>query len=128
MSIVLEGKVISGLGDFSKRMSQIPGLLDVYFKKTGLCFFPGTLNIELNEPWSVPVNSMRLEKEEYGGTVSVNIVPCRFFDRKAFILRTDKNESGTGHHSKRIIEIASDIKLRDKYKLNDNDIVKIIIE
>jgi riboflavin kinase len=85
--------------------------------KTGMKLFPGTLNIQLERPYSLPINVIRLEKEEYGGTVSVNLVPCEVFGRRAFILRTDENESGLGDHSKNIIEVATDIKLRDKYNL-----------
>ena len=45
--VTLQGKVKIGIGDFSKRMEQIPGLLDAYFKKTGMHFVPGTLNVQL---------------------------------------------------------------------------------
>ena len=70
----------------------------------------------------------RLEAEEYGGTVSVNIVPCKINGKKAFILRTDKNEAGIGRHPKTIIEIASDVMLRDKFNLEDGDEVTIEVE
>ena len=83
------------------------------------------LNIELPAPYSLPLNVMRLEANEYGGTVSVNIVPCQIFDRKAFLLRTDRNEHGTGHHSRNIIEIATDVRLRDAYQLKDGDWVEV---
>ena len=86
--------------------------------------YPGTLNIELPAPYSLPSNVMRLEANEYGGTVSVNIVPCQIFDRQGFLLRTDQHEHGTGQHSQNIIEIATDVWLRDAYQLNDGDWVK----
>ncbi len=100
-------------------------LQEHYYRKTGVCLFPGTLNIQLDQPYSLPAERLRLEKEEYGGTVSVNIIPCRIFGQKAFILRTDKNESGQGPHPKTIIEIACEVKLRDRYRLKDGDIVGI---
>lgn len=90
-------------------------------------FYPGSLNVELDEEFSVPANSRRLEKEDYGGTVSSYIVPCKIFDKNAFILRTERNESGLGVHSKKIIEIACDAKLRDTFKLEDGDPVEISI-
>ena len=68
---------------------------------------------------------MRLEAHEYGGSVSVSIVPCRIFDRQAFLLRTDQNERGMGHHPPNIIEIATDIRLRDAYQINDGDWVEV---
>jgi riboflavin kinase len=66
-----------------------------------------------------------LEGAEYGGTVSVNIVPCTVYDRKAFLLRTDANKQERGHHPRTIIEIATDVKLRDHLKLKDGDLVEI---
>jgi riboflavin kinase, archaea type len=119
---LLKGKVVSGVGNFSY---WIVKLQEYYFKKTGMKLFPGTLNIELEHPYSIPEKVIRLEKEEYGGTVSVNIVACSIFGRKAFILRTDKNEQEQGHHVKTIIEVATDVKLRDRYNLNDGDVVEV---
>ena len=68
---------------------------------------------------------IRLEGEEYGGSVSVNIVPCSILGKRAFILRTDANEDGRGHHPRTIIEVATDVKLRDHFHLEDGDIVEI---
>jgi len=55
-------------------------------------------------------------------------VPCRVFGRSAFILRTDGNEQGTGDHPLEVIEIATDIKLRDAFNLNDGDLVQVEVE
>ena len=88
-------------------------------------FYPGTLNVELPTEYSLPGNCIRLEAEEYGGRVSVSMVPCRIFDRQAFLLRTDPNENGTGHHPRNLIEIATDVRLRDYYRLKDGDWVEI---
>jgi riboflavin kinase len=119
---VLKGRVVSGTGNFSYWIEK---LQDYYYRKTELRLFPGTLNIELDYPYSLPSEAKRLEKEEYGGTVSVNILPCKIFERKAFILRTDANESGVGQHPKTIIEVACDVKLRDQYNLKDGDVVEV---
>jgi riboflavin kinase len=88
-------------------------------------FYPGTLNVELSSSYSVPADAIRLEASEYGGSVSISIVPCRIFGRPAFLLRTDQNQHGTGHHPRNIIEIATDIRLRDAYELKDGDLVDI---
>ena len=76
-------------------------------------FYPGTLNVRLRAPYSLPKRVIRLEASEYGGTVSVNMVPCviRMLAiaaraRRGFLLRTDANEEGRGHHPKTIVEIA----------------------
>ena len=120
----LRGKVVSGLGNFGQWIDRLSGL---YEQKTGMRLYPGTLNVELPSEYSLPANVIRVEGDEYGGTVSVSIVPCRIFDRRAFLLRTDQNEIGTGHHPRNIIEIATDVRLRDHYQLNDGDLVEIAL-
>ena len=119
---VLKGVVVSGMGNFS---FWIEKLESYYTQKTGMRLFPGTLNLRLAEPYSLPAEVIRLEKEEYGGTVSVSLVPCSVFGKQAFLLRTDANEEGRGHHPKNIIEIATDVKLRDVYELRDGDEVEV---
>ena len=114
--------MVSGFASFG---FWIERLNTFYAKKTGMRLYPGTLNIELPAPYSLPSNVMRLEANEYGGTVSVNIVPCQILDHQAFLLRTDQNEQGTGHHSRNIIEIATDVRLRDAYQLKDGDSVEV---
>ena len=119
---ILKGVVVSGMGNFSFWLEKLESY---YTQKTGMRLFPGTLNLRLDQPYSLPADVIRLEKEEYGGTVSVSMVPCRVFDRPAFLLRTDANEAGRGHHPKNVIEIATDIKLRDQYGLQDGDEVEV---
>jgi riboflavin kinase, archaea type len=38
-------------------------------------------------------------------------VPCSILGKRAFILRTDTNEEGRGHHPKTIVEVATDVAL-----------------
>jgi len=118
----VRGRVVSGRANFG---FWIERLHRYYEEKTGMRLYPGTLNIELPVPYSVPSNVIRLEANEYGGNVSVNIVPCQIFERRAFLLRTDQNEQGTGQHSRNIIEIATDVRLRDVYQLKDGDCVEV---
>jgi riboflavin kinase len=118
----LRGKVVSGRADFGQWIER---LSNFYEQKTGMRFYPGTLNMELPSEYSLPANVIRLEADEYGGRVSVSLVPCRIFNRRAFLLRTDQNENGTGHHPRNIIEIATDVRLRDNYQLKDGDWVEI---
>jgi riboflavin kinase, archaea type len=121
---VLEGTVISGVGSFSYWMDK---LQEHYTRKTGMQLVPGTLNLRLEQPYSLPKRGLRLEAEEYGGAVSVNIVPCSILGRRAFLLRTDANEQGLGHHPKTVIEIATDVKLREAFQLEDGDRVKVYV-
>ena len=93
MRMILRGQVVSGIGNFSYWIEK---LQDHYLRKTGMRFYPGTLNVLLERPYSLPKQVIRLEASEYGGTVSVNMVPCAIGGRKAFLLRTDANEEGRG--------------------------------
>jgi riboflavin kinase len=118
----LRGRVVSGRGDFGQWIERLGSF---YEQKTGMRLYPGTLNVELSSEYSLPADVIRLEGHEYGGTVSVSIVPCRILNRQAFLLRTDQNEQGTGHHARNIIELATDVRLRDKYQLKDGDWLEI---
>jgi len=117
---VLKGKVVSGVGNFS---FWIEKLRDHYLYKTGLRLFPGTLNIKLNEPFDLPHERARLEAAEYGGTVSVNIVRCKVFGLAAVILRTDKADREP--ESRKIIEVACEVWLREQHQLRDGDLVEV---
>jgi riboflavin kinase, archaea type len=105
------GCVVSGMGNFSYWIEK---LQEHYLRKTGMRFYPGTLNVR-----------------PYGGTVSVNMVPCfiripgHSEAKAAFLLRTDANEEERGHHPKTIVEIATDVRLRDAFELKDGDGVEI---
>jgi riboflavin kinase len=100
-------------------------LSDLYTRKTGIALYPGTLNLELEQPWSVPPAPLRLESHEYGGRVSVNIVPCQIQGLQGFILRTDQNEREELHHPRTIIEIAASVRLRDEFDLVDGDVIEV---
>ena len=121
----LRGEVTSGKGDFAYWLDR---LRDLYKDKTGMDLFPGTLNVRLAQPFDLPQDRViRLEAEEYGGSVSVSLLPCSILGRKAFILRTDQNAKEEGDHPRSVIEVATDIKLRDEYGLEDGDIVEVDI-
>ena len=117
------------MGNLSNKMKNVPGLLEGYYKKTGLRLFPGSLNVKLENDFNMPDRAIRLEQEDYGGTVSVSLIRCKFLNTEAFIVRTDKAERGEGRcHPKTIIEILSDLKLRETYNLKDGDEVEIIVD
>ena len=117
---VLKGKLVTGVGNFS---FWIEKLQDHYRNKTGMKLFPGTLNVELDAPFDLPEERARLEAQEYGGTVSVSIVPCRVFGRAAVILRTDQADREP--QSRKIIEVACEVKLREQHQLRDGDVVEV---
>jgi riboflavin kinase, archaea type len=122
----LRGEIKAGKNDFSGWMDK---LSSYYTQKTGMKFFPGTLNVHLiNYKYYFPQDCIRLEKEEYGGIVSISMIQCRIFDRDAYILRTDSDTGKHGYLPEQILEIATDIKLREEYKLKDGDIVEIEVK
>ena len=55
---ILRGKVVSGKGNFSYWIEK---LNDHYLRKTGMRPFPGTLNVQLEEPYTLPGTVIRLE-------------------------------------------------------------------
>lgn len=121
--MVLRGVVRSGKGDFSYWLEKLE---PYYTRKTGLKLFPGTLNVHLiDQTYPTPPGCLRLEKEEYGGRVSVSIMPCTIFGRDAFILRTDTDRGKLGDPSEAILEIATTVKLREVYGLQDGDVVEV---
>ena len=121
----LKGIVKSGKGDFSYWLAKLEPF---YTAKTGMRLYPGTLNLHLiDQSFHTPPNVLRLKKEEYGGTVSVSIIPCRIFGRDAFILRTDTDDGKHGDPPEGILEIATDVRLRDVYNLRDGDVVEVEI-
>ncbi len=119
--MILKGVVKSGKGDFSYWLDR---LSEHYVRMTGLKLFPGTLNVHLiDHVYHLPSGSVRLEKEEYAGQVSVAVGECTIFGRKAFILRLDTGKYGDPPEA--ILEVATDIELRKKYGFNDGDVVEV---
>jgi riboflavin kinase, archaea type len=119
----LLGEIRTGKNNFSFWMKK---LLPYYIQKTGMIFFPGTLNIHLIEcKYYFPLDCIRLEKEEYGGTVSVSMTSCQILGRDAYILRTDTDTGKYGHSPEQILEIATDVKLRDEFNLRDGDVIEV---
>ena len=122
----LIGQVKSGKNDFSFWMNK---LSSYYTAKTGIIFFPGTLNVHLIDcKYYFPQNCLRLEKEEYDGIVSISMTKCRFMGENAYILRTDSDIEKYGYPPEQILEIAANLKLRDKFNLRDGDIVSVEVD
>ena len=122
----LRGRVKTGKNDFSFWMTK---LSSYYTAKTGMTFFPGTLNIHLIDyKYYFPEDCLRLEKHEYGGTVSVSMIKCRILGKDAYILRTDSDRGKHGYSPEQILEIATDIKLRDEFNLQDGDLLTVEVD
>jgi len=118
----LSGHVASGKGDLAFWMDRYR---DVYERVTGAALVQGSLNVVLDEPWVLGTPSIRLEPAEVG--VGMNIVPCEIEGIPAFILRTDKNNSGDGDHPATVVEIAASVHLRAALGLRDGDRVEVVL-
>lgn len=116
--MILKGKVKKGLGDAYFWVKKIE---DIFYKKTNMKLFYGTLNIELEEPNELQ-NCWTIKKEEYGGTQDVYVQECKILGEQAYIVRAEKTA-----HKSNIIEIVSDIKLREYFNLKDEDTIEIQI-
>ena len=122
----IQGEIRTGKNDFSFWINR---LSSYYRQKTGMNFFPGKLNVHLLScKYYFSDEHIRLEKEEYGGRISVSMVKCCIFGRDAYILRTDSDTGKYGYSPEQILEIATDLKLCNRYNLNDGDIVEVEIE
>ena len=121
--MLLTGTVRSGKGNFSNWMEELQTL---YTAKSGVALYPGSLDIELAVSYDLPTKGViLLEKEEYGGRVSVSLLPCSVSGIQGCIMRIDPNADGTGDHPKTIIEVAAQVRLRDALNVSDGDIVTI---
>jgi riboflavin kinase len=116
---VMRGRVASGKGDLAQWMRKYAA---AYERLTGTRLYPGSLNIVLDDPWELPHDRLRIGAEDVGR--NVNLVPCRFLDRAAFLFRTEDDDS-KGPEQRRIIEVLADVRLRDAYALSDGDAVTI---
>lgn len=118
-----KGKIKTGFGNASFWVSKIN---EIFEKRYGMKLFLGTLNIELEKEYILK-NSDKILASEYGGDYNVFIQKCEILGNNAYIVRTEKNNTKFGAHPLNIIEIVSDINIRERYKLEDNDEIEIII-
>lgn len=116
--MILEGKIKKGLGDANFWIKKIE---DVFYKKTKMKLFYGTLNIELEEPYELESHFI-IGKEEYGGAQNVYVQKCKVLEKDAYIVRAENTA-----HKSNIIEIVSDINFRECFNLKDEDNIQVKI-
>jgi len=119
------GSVTSGRGDFGKWIHKFQ---NAYLEHTGLRLYPGTLNLKLDRPFRMPKRARLMDLRPYGGNLTVYLLPCRVLGRCAFVLRTQANELGQGDHPHEVIEIATDIRLRNAHDLSDGARVEVWLD
>ncbi len=116
--MILKGKVKKGLGNANFWVKKIE---EKFYLKTGMKLFYGTLNVELEKPYELK-NYWIIKKDEYGGEQDVYVQKCKILNHSAYIVRSEKTA-----HKSNIIEIVSDLSLREKYNLEDKDGINVIV-
>jgi CTP-dependent riboflavin kinase len=96
-----------------------------YTAATGIALYPGSLNLQLAQPWSLPTERTTLRAEDVGRVV--HLVPCTVRGRRCFIFRTDSAEH-SGDDERRVVEILSDVRLRDELNVSDGDLVEVLVD
>ena len=105
------GRVIAGVGAWRPRIEQFP---DVFLEGTGQSLFPGTLNVELDEPLSIQtefvISGAKIgepEQDMLFESCLVNGIP-------GWRLRPFQPATGLGGHGDHILEIVSAVQLRPR--------------
>ena len=118
----IAGKVVKGAGQNLRRMIQ-GTLLGAIHERTGIVFYPGTLNVELGEPFDFS-GALRIESDEMvGGDPGVSLVPCLVFGEvQGFVMREDDTP-----RPDRVVDVIAYLPLRDWFDLKDGDTVELVV-
>jgi len=120
--MVLVGRVATGSGDLKRWMTLYA---EGYAAAAGVPLYPGSLNIVLDEPWAFPEARVTLSAEAVGRLI--HLAPCLVGSRRCFVLRTDMAERAGGDEH-RVLEIVSDVRLRDELGVHDGDTIEVILD
>lgn len=128
MKETLRGRVCSGQNNASHWLNLYNS---AYRQKTGMNIYPGSLNLCLDRKFDWRAAHYRsliiwFGRKEMGGERDILLLPCMLANlgyRKAFLWTT----TNLNHDDAEIIEIITDVRLRDEYNLNDGDLVKVEI-
>jgi CTP-dependent riboflavin kinase len=130
MHELLIGRLQSGKNDASYWLSKFN---EAYSRKVGMSIFPGSLNLALDHPfdWFAPRYQERLlwfGREEYGGERDILLLACELvsLDARAAFLWTPTT-AASDRPDPCVIEIITDVGLRNTYGLTDGDIVEVKI-
>jgi CTP-dependent riboflavin kinase len=126
MKEILHGRVRSGSNDASRWL----GLYNqAYCRKTGMNVYPGSLNLVLKHEFDWTAARYQpfiiwFGREEMGGERDILLLPCVLINldkRKAFLWTT----TNLNREDAEIIEVITDVKLRDEYALADGDSIEL---
>jgi CTP-dependent riboflavin kinase len=128
MSELLVGKIQAGFGDASRWLKLSNA---AYSEKLGMAVFPGSLNVPLDHVFDwfdtrYEPHRIWFGREEYGGDRDILLLPCELVSlnyRKAFLWTPTTAARDRGDPW--VVEIVSDINLRNHFSLEDGDVVEI---
>jgi riboflavin kinase, archaea type len=127
----MSGRVQPGKNDASHWLDKFN---EPYSKKTGMAIFPGSLNVALTEnfDWFQPAYQakiIRFGKAEYGGERDILLLPCKLINlenKNAFLWTP--TTAARDRPDPWVVEIITDVKLREAYDLTDGSIVEIKLD
>ena len=128
MSELLTGNVQAGFGKASHWLN----LFNVaYSEKLGISVFPGSLNIALDQVFDwfdarYEAHRIWFGREEYGGERDILLLPCELVSlghRRAFLWTP--TTAAKDRRDPWVVEVVSDVNLRDQFGLQDGDVVEI---
>ena len=87
---------------------------------------PGTLNVQLQEPYCVVPDAV-IEPAEYNNHETLKLKRCRVRGLRCGLMRPDTHETA-GNAGARVLEVISSVRLRDHFKLSDGDELTIEVD
>ena len=117
------GVVTSGVGVARIRVADN---LDLYERKTGMRFFPGTQNVLATRPLILPRKRIDIPGREIlttGRETTISLVPARVFGELVYLLYPHNPL-----HNRNVIEILAPFNARERYGLRDGDRLQIEVE
>ena len=119
---VLKGKIVSGSGVGAKIMVDYLEKFKQIFK---MDIFPGTLNLQLEQEWQMPLEAGHIEgftKPDGTKRGGVYFLKAKLKNIPVFVIRPVLTK-----HPKNIIELVSPINIRKQYGLKDGDFLEVSV-
>ena len=127
---VLEGEIVSGFGEGSYYIG-LDQYQEQFREKLGFEPYPGTLDVKLNSDSlkyrsrleaadGIKVEGFSTDERNYG---DVKCFPAKIKEEDAAIVMPYRTS-----HEERVIEMISDVNFREKYGLEDGDLVEVEVE
>ena len=131
MPAVITGHVQPGKNDASHWLEFFNA---AYSSKTEMMIFPGSLNIALgfNFNWFEPLveaKTIWFVREEYGGERDILLLPCKLRNlqgQRAYLWTP--TTAARNRLDPWVVEVITDIKLRDAFGLRDGSVVEIELD